>query len=183
MNAYLAIKTWPSIPVYCDYDGWLVIQRKYADGKLNFDRTWEHYKNGFGDLKSEFWIGLDNIYRLTNQKWQPMVMQIVIEFNNNIKMYATYDNFRIDDESKNYTIHVGRFTGTMSNEMRFIKGMQFTTKDRDNDKYTYGNCASVGDGGWWYTACGQVHLNGHIMWGDTQDAKTVTIKIRSLNAL
>lgn len=183
VNAYLAIKTWPPITVFCDHDGWIVIQRKQASGKLNFDRDWDMYVNGFGDLRGEFWLGLDNIHKLTNQKWQKMALQVVIELNNDIKYYATYEHFKVDDDSTNYTIHVGRYSGSMPDALRFVNGMQFTTKDRDNDRYTYGNCAGVGGGGWWYTGCGKVHLNGYIMWGDIEDAKTVHMKIRPVASL
>lgn len=38
-----------------------VIQRRH-DGTEDFDRTWMEYKNGFGDLTSEFWFGTCLIY-------------------------------------------------------------------------------------------------------------------------
>ena len=41
-----------------------------------------------------------------------------------------------------------------------INGMAFTTIDRDQDVWA-SNCASLhGDGGWWYSDCTQVNLNG-----------------------
>nr|KAG5708041.1 hypothetical protein BaRGS_025179 [Batillaria attramentaria] len=40
------------------------------------------------------------------------------------------------------------------------EGMKFSTVDRDND-LTTGNCAEYrGGGGWWYTRCTDVNLNG-----------------------
>jgi len=33
-----------------------VIQRR-KDGKVNFDRTWKDYKEGFGKVTEDFWIG------------------------------------------------------------------------------------------------------------------------------
>lgn len=33
-----------------------MIQRR-MDGSVNFYRGWNEYKNGFGSIDSEFWIG------------------------------------------------------------------------------------------------------------------------------
>ena len=61
-----------TIHVCCDMEtdggGWIVIQRRITNGTVNFYRNWEDYVNGFGDLDGEFWIGLNNIYQLTNQQ-------------------------------------------------------------------------------------------------------------------
>ena len=53
----------------CDMDsgdgGWLVIQRRVANGTVNFTRSWDDYEKGFGDLEGEFWYGLKKIHCLT----------------------------------------------------------------------------------------------------------------------
>ena len=55
--------------VFCDQTtaggGWTVFQKR-LDGSVNFCRIWNDYKHGFRDLKSEFWLGLDKIHRLTS---------------------------------------------------------------------------------------------------------------------
>ncbi|XP_026224890.1 microfibril-associated glycoprotein 4-like isoform X4 [Anabas testudineus] len=60
-----------AVQVYCDMDssggGWTVFQRR-MDGTVNFYRPWDYYKFGFGDPAGEYWLGLDNIYYLTNQR-------------------------------------------------------------------------------------------------------------------
>ena len=39
-------------------------------------------------------------------------------------------------------------------------GCNFTTYDGDYDKATWGNCADIYFGGWWYNACHSSNLNG-----------------------
>ena len=57
-------------PRYCDQTlpggGWTTIQRrgpKEGHTPLNFSRSWQEYKEGFGDLAEEFWWGNDFIHR------------------------------------------------------------------------------------------------------------------------
>ena len=56
--------------VYCEFEdsrfGWTVIQRR-EDGSVDFDRDWNDYKNGFGQLDGEMWLGNYGIDCITNQ--------------------------------------------------------------------------------------------------------------------
>ena len=47
----------------------------------------------------------------------------------------------------------------------FASGMQFSTKDNDNDVYAGGNCAQDTKGAWWYRACHYSNLNGLYLRG------------------
>ncbi|OZC05561.1 fibrinogen beta and gamma chain, globular domain protein, partial [Onchocerca flexuosa] len=49
-----------------DGGGWTVIQKR-QDGQVYFaNRTWNDYANGFGELTTSFWLGLDKIHALSN---------------------------------------------------------------------------------------------------------------------
>ncbi|XP_071835774.1 uncharacterized protein [Apostichopus japonicus] len=96
---------------YCDNDldtgGWTVLQRRRLDS-VKFNRSWKDFRNGFGFLGSEFWIGNEKIAYLTNQKRY----QLRMDFENvaGETYYVTYDDFRISDEwGKYYISSLGKF--------------------------------------------------------------------------
>jgi len=43
--------------------------------------------------------------------------------------------------------------------MSYNKGMQFSTRDRDNDEWR-NNCGVERRSGWWHRDCGYANLNG-----------------------
>ena len=71
-----------------------VIQRRgnFGEPRENFTRSWEEYKQGFGDLEQEFWWGNDKISRLTRE--QSMMMRIELEAHDGRVAIAEYDTFR-----------------------------------------------------------------------------------------
>ncbi|ALC39854.1 maker544 [Drosophila busckii] len=136
-------------------NGWTVIQRR-LDGSVNFNRNWEEYKNGFGDLRGEFWLGLEKLHLMT--KFRPHELYIQLEDFKNQKRYALYSNFRIGTEAQSYELlSVGEYSGDAGNALdtrdRFTaKNMKFSTPDRDNDKVSY-SCAAEFESGWWFNEC------------------------------
>ena len=47
----------------------------------------------------------------------------------------------------------------------FVSGMQFSTKDNDDDRDVGGSCATRHDGAWWYNHCHYSNLNGLYLKG------------------
>lgn len=146
--------------VWCDQrhdpGGWTVIQRR-VDGSVNFFRNWETYKQGFGNIDGEYWLGLENIYWLTNQGNYKLL--VTLEDWSGRKVFAEYASFRVENEADFYKLRVGRYHGNAGDSLTWHNGKQFTTLDRDHDAYT-GNCAHYQKGGWWYNSCAHSNLNG-----------------------
>uniref|UniRef100_A0A8D8BX30 Ficolin-1 n=2 Tax=Culex pipiens TaxID=7175 RepID=A0A8D8BX30_CULPI len=148
--------------VYCEQQfyggGWIVIQNRF-NGSEDFYRNWTDYKNGFGSVDGEFWLGLERIHALT--KSQPRELLVHLEdFSGNVK-YARYSSFSVGSEVEKYTFKtLDGHSGTLGDSLSHHKGSKFTTKDSDNDSHSSGNCANAHFGGWWYVACHASNLNG-----------------------
>ncbi|XP_046861286.1 techylectin-5B-like [Xenia sp. Carnegie-2017] len=160
--------------VFCDMKksggGWTVFQRR-QDGSVDFYRDWKNYTQGFGNLTSEFWLGLDKIYRLTSAKRNKLRVDLG-DWSGN-KAYAEYDYFAVENEALKYQLSLGAHSGNAGDSLSYHKGMAFTTKDSDNDKYRGGNCATNYKGAWWYKDCYDSNLNGHYYSGNQKKYKGV----------
>ena len=192
--------------VYCDTvtagGGWLVIQRR-IDGSVDFNRYWSEYEEGFGNLPDndkdttgEFWIGLRSLHCLTNrEQWG---LHIDYMFPNKTKGYLSYRHFRVGPASDDYRLSISGFSGNTTDPftgsnylLNNINNMKFTTRDRDNDKWSL-NCAvhtsSRYAGGWWYNLCSGLYPNGPYnsiysadLNGQWHRLPFIEIKIRPLN--
>lgn len=149
------------IPVYCDMDtppgGWLVIQRR-QDGSVDFNRNWTDYRMGFGSVGQEHWLGLDNIFLLTNQKQYQLRVDLWDFFGT--RVHATYGKFRIDGQREEYRMHVANHSGSVLDGLQHHNGIPFSTPDRDQDTYSEYHCAKEWGAGWWFANCWFVILNG-----------------------
>lgn len=97
--------------VFCDQKtaggGWTVIQKR-LDGSVNFNRVWKDYKNGFGNLNGEFWLGLDKIHRLTKTKNK---VRVELQDWSGNSAYAEYSFFAVASEKTKYKMSLGSYYG------------------------------------------------------------------------
>ena len=167
--------------------GWTVFMRRYY-GSQDFYLYWNQYKEGFGNVTGEHWLGNDKLYYLTNQKQYRMRMDATI-WSTGEKKYSVYDSFRIEDEAHNYRLHVSGYSGNTdsNNNWEYNNGRAFSTRDRDNDRYSGVSCSQLRKGGHWYNACTFVNPTGLYkntgevnMYLHYKPVKEMTLKIKSV---
>ncbi|XP_014739818.1 PREDICTED: angiopoietin-related protein 4 [Sturnus vulgaris] len=146
--------------VYCDMTaegGWTVIQRR-MDGSVDFDQLWDAYKNGFGDLHGDFWLGLEKIHHLVQEGKYNLLIELE-DWEGNSQMVQFV--FSLGGESTAYTLNLmGPLTGELENAIGEFRQLPFSTRDRDHDLKADTNCAKHLSGGWWFSTCGHANLNG-----------------------
>ena len=139
--------------------GWIVFQRR-VDASVDFYRGWDDYKNGFGDLNGNFWLGLEKLHKLTSQgKGAILRVDLKHYIAPNTIRYAVYNGFEIGSESEGYMLKIGTYSGNAGDSLKIHNNCKFTTKDRDNDLNPSFNCAQRNGGSWWYKNCHHSNLN------------------------
>ena len=123
------------------------------------------YENRFGNIKGEHWLGLKKISCLTSVEVKTKLQIDLADFAGYSK-FAYYAHFCVGNPSSNYKLTIGGYQswglGTAGDSMtrgHSLNGMSFTTHDRDNDRYSGGNCAVDWQGAWWYNSCTHSNLN------------------------
>nr|XP_040232637.2 angiopoietin-related protein 1-like [Anopheles coluzzii] len=134
--------------------GWLVIQHRNTK-RMNFNRNWSEYRNGFGRVDGEFWFGLEHLHRLTSARQYELLIELEDASGNSV--HARYSSFEIGSEVEQYSLKkLGNYTGTADDLMSSHVGKKFTTKDRNNGTTRDGDC----EGGWWMDPCRSTNING-----------------------
>ncbi|XP_077770135.1 angiopoietin-related protein 5-like [Canis aureus] len=166
--------------VLCDMHpdgGWTVIQsRDWGRGRpLDFERCWQEYKQGFGDLRGDHWLGLQHISDLTSQPGLRAELRVDLLDVDNRTLHAHYNHFHVDGEAQFYRLTLGLYSGNAGDAFRGSghtdnqEGCGFSTLDRDHDRcspctdgaQTFSSCSHDRSGsGWWYSDCGHADLNG-----------------------
>ncbi|XP_071943741.1 ficolin-1-like [Antedon mediterranea] len=131
----------------------MVIQSR-QDGSVNFYRNWKEYKKGFGNLNTEFWLGNEQINRITSNGSFELLVEMTDHLD--VTKFAKYSQSHIGDRL------------TQHNDY------QFSTDDIDNDVWV-GNCAVTYKGGWWYNSCYDSNLNGLYLTPGANDNRGINL--------
>ena len=187
--------------VWCDFtgpvDSWTMIDRR-QDGSVSYNRLWQDYKEGFGDVSGEFYLGNENIHLLTKDR--EMMVYLQLWAFDGTKYAVGLKGFFIEDEANKYRLHAGTYefgSALFSNEWTGINGMKFSTADSDNDISGNMNCGNKWKTGWWFRSCGLCYLHNvysHVpnvndrkgitcqaLRGDNESFQKLTISIRPVS--
>lgn len=129
--------------------GWTAIMRRDLDiNKLDFYHDITRYKQGFGDLLAEHFLGLDFINILTTVKDRQLMLVI------NDTQYRL-DNFKVLNEFYHYKIVIMDEIDRMPDGTSLLRlnNTMFSTSDVDFDLAANGNCSTGYKCGWWFTDC------------------------------
>uniref|UniRef100_A0A8C6SZ01 Angiopoietin-like 4 n=1 Tax=Neogobius melanostomus TaxID=47308 RepID=A0A8C6SZ01_9GOBI len=149
--------------VYCEMTaagGWTVVQRR-RDGSVDFHQSWEAYENGFGNLKGEFWLGLEKMHSIAKDDGYILNLGMS-DWNGDLASVRL--PFSLGGPDTKYSLYIkkeGAFS-PLENSLGpdATNGLPFSTADQDNDRKADANCAANLSGGWWFSGCGQSNLNG-----------------------
>ena len=183
---------------------WTVIVRRF-DGSGDYNRSWDEYKQGFGDASGEYWLGNEYLHYLTSSRAYKLRFDLE-DWDGNTR-YAEYSSFVVNSEADNYRLLLGDYSGNASSSpysdtisgFLYHNNSQFTTWDRDNDARWDTNCGYE-FGGFWFVTCLRVGLTNHyrfpgvsypnvsewstIRWDDwgghAYSLKTMVMKMRPL---
>ncbi|XP_037653900.1 tenascin isoform X3 [Choloepus didactylus] len=159
-----------ALEVFCDMTsdggGWIVFLRR-SNGREDFYRNWKAYAAGFGDRRDEFWLGLDNLSKITAQGQYELRVDLQ---DHGETAYAVYDRFSVGDAKTRYKLKVEGYSGTAGDSMTYHNGRSFSTFDKDTDS-AITNCALSYKGAFWYKNCHRVNLMGR--YGDNSHSQGV----------
>lgn len=85
-----------------------VFQRR-LDGSVNFYREWDQYKNGFGYVGGNVWLGNDLLHQITSRGNYELRVDMQ-DFEGGHR-YAYYNHFQIESEDENYRLTLGAYSG------------------------------------------------------------------------
>ncbi|KAG8437110.1 hypothetical protein GDO86_007981 [Hymenochirus boettgeri] len=143
--------------VYCDIttdNAWTIIQKR-TDGSVDFNQTWDDYVKGFGELTGEFWLGLEQIYSISQQA--EYVLRIELQdWKENVR-FVEY-MFTLGNQDTNYALKLSQISGNIPNALPEKTQLFFSTSDQNSgDQKCQTETIS---GGWWNMVCAGTNLNG-----------------------
>lgn len=172
---YLIHPTAKPIDTWCK-NGTTLLQRRF-NGSVEFNRKFDDYTKPFGNPASEYWLGLEAMHALTRNNCSSMRLDMVDIFGG--YWYAQYEYFNVGSADAGYVLDVGGFKGNASDSFEYQNHMEFSAVDRDRD-ISNTHCAANYEGGWWYSHCQHVNINGRynlgLTWFDSSRNEWIAVE-------
>ena len=77
---------------------------------MDFFLNWADYRQGFGDIYKDFWLGNDNLHLLTSQGVYELRVDLW-DFEGG-SAFTEYASFNVDDEAAKYKLTLGAYSTT-----------------------------------------------------------------------
>ncbi|KAK3597064.1 hypothetical protein CHS0354_022068 [Potamilus streckersoni] len=150
----------------------------HITNQTNFNRSWEEYKWGFGDMfatsSNDFWLGNEQMHLLTNSR----NFKLVIEMDSadwGLVYKAIYTQFQIYSEASEYRLNYNMYQppteslsgGALGDSLYHNKDQIFSTYDHDNTN----GCPAHFNSGWWFNTvdnCTYANPNGILTTSPTR---------------
>ena len=140
---------------------WTVVVHRF-DGSGDFERSWSEYRDGFGDVNGEAWLGNEYLHYVTDER--SYMLRFDLEDWEGNTAYAEYSSFMVTPEVDEYRLLLGDYSGNASADADDDEAdgflhhhfLPFSTYDRENNGY-FINCADD-FGGFWWDSCGKVYI-------------------------
>ena len=125
----------------------IVIQVNLGHG---LDQPWIAYKYGFSDSYGGYWLGFENLYKLSNNG-KPWKFCVDLKDEFGFVFTIPYNEYMQDGESVGYTFFVAGATGSYDPFGSTSRKYKFSTKDVNNQPCCCAAQAATCKGGWWYS--------------------------------
>jgi ficolin len=103
----LSVTSQPTISVLSIWNWIIFQQRSPVSPVFNWQLQWSSYRKGFGNIDSNFWLGLKRLHLLTSSASYQLRIEMK-QTSTGLWISAEYTYFAIDDETTNkYRLHVG----------------------------------------------------------------------------
>ncbi|XP_041360972.1 microfibril-associated glycoprotein 4-like [Gigantopelta aegis] len=155
-----------SFPALCamKYGGRTLMQYRHLPSE-DFYRNWTDYRDGFGSLDSDFWLGLEKVYQIVRDR--TFDLRLYMRLKNGTYYQHRFLNFTISDEASGYTLYFDSAApysvDPLGDSLTTLKGSKFSTKDVDNDNWSNGSCADLFESGFWFNSCADCNPNGRLL--------------------
>ncbi|KAL7647570.1 UNVERIFIED_CONTAM: hypothetical protein RMT77_001170 [Armadillidium vulgare] len=166
------------VKAFCDMEtdggGWTIFLSRVNTSKpINFTRNWEEYKNGFGTVGKEYWLGNEVLHIMTSSRNYILRMEAQDGFGREI--WGEWNEFSVNSEDDKYRLLVTNYNekSSASDGFSYVHNNYFSTFDVDNDKWEEGSCSLEYTGGWWTNDCFYDHPTG--IYGEEDESKGIIL--------